>query len=161
MRTTGLLFGLPFGEDLYHSTPITGWHWFYLAIGLLFAGAGPMFPWIRTRTWVPEAVSASLSRASLDARVWIAALLLLFVYGTAPEIYRRATAPNIPPVVQGLTQQQVDEKIEAALKAERSKPSPIGIASPKLGPQKALSIAQAIGNPNFMPATVLPGQIEA
>jgi hypothetical protein len=89
----GLLFGLPFGDDLYHGTPITGWHLFYLAIGLLFAGAGPMFPWIRTRSWIPERISASLSRAALDARIRIIALLLLFVYGVAPAIYRRATMP--------------------------------------------------------------------
>ena len=88
-----LLFGLPFGEDLYSEKPVTGWHLFYLAIGLLFAVTGPMWPWIRTRTWLPASIAASLSKAPLDARLWIAALLLLFLYGTAPEIYRRATAP--------------------------------------------------------------------
>jgi hypothetical protein len=36
----------------------------------------------------------SLSRAALDARFWIATLLLIFVYMAAPEIYRRATGVN-------------------------------------------------------------------
>ena len=90
----GLLFALPFGDALYHGNSISGWHWFYLSIGLLFAGAGPMFPWIRARAWIPETASASLSRAALDARFWIATLLLIFVYMAAPEIYRRATGVN-------------------------------------------------------------------
>jgi hypothetical protein len=53
-----------------------------------------MFPWLRIRTWVPERLSASLSRAALHARVWIATLLLLFVYLIGTEIYRRAEAPK-------------------------------------------------------------------
>jgi hypothetical protein len=88
-----LLFGLPFGEDLYHGNPITGWHWFYLVIAILFAAGGPMWPWIRTREWMPEKVSTSLSKVGSDARIWVAVLLLLFVYVTGPEIYRRATKP--------------------------------------------------------------------
>lgn len=92
-ETLALLFGLPFGDDLYHGTPITGWHYFYLAVGLLFAGGGPMWPWIRTRKWVPKGFSAAISRAAADARVWLAVLLLLFIYGAGPELYHRATAP--------------------------------------------------------------------
>jgi hypothetical protein len=93
----GLLFGLPFGEDLYHDklfSEISAWHWFYLAVGIFFAGAGFMFPWLRRRTWVPERLSASLSRATLGARVSIVTLLLLFVYLIGTEIYMRAEAPK-------------------------------------------------------------------
>jgi hypothetical protein len=99
----GLLFALPFGEDLYHDMPITGWHWFYLAVGVLCAGAGPMFPWIRTRSWIPERFSASLSLAALDVRIWIAVLLILFVYAAAPDLYRRAMRPVaiVPPPQTG------------------------------------------------------------
>jgi hypothetical protein len=89
-----LLFGLPFGDDLYHDKPISsigGWHWFYLGIAIVFAVAGPMWPLIRARTWLPAGAVTSLSKASLDARIWIAALLLLFLYSIAPEIYNRAT----------------------------------------------------------------------
>ena len=116
-ETLALLFGLPFGEDLYNDKPVTGWHLFYLAIGLVFAVVGPMWPWIRTRTWLPTSVAASLSKAPLDARLWIAVLLLLFLYGTAPEIYQRATAPVAPRVGTGFTQQQVDAKVAAATKS--------------------------------------------
>jgi hypothetical protein len=93
----GLLFGLPFGEDLYRDRPfgeIPLSHWLYLAIGIFFAGGGFMFPWMRTRTWIPEIVSASLSKAALDARYWIAALLTIFIYTIGPEIYRRAVEPR-------------------------------------------------------------------
>ena len=38
-ETLALLFGLPFGEDLYNDKSVTGWHLSYLAIGLLFAVA--------------------------------------------------------------------------------------------------------------------------
>jgi hypothetical protein len=76
-----LLFGLPFGDHLYHSQPITGWHYIYLGIAVLFAVGGPMWPWIRTRAWVSPRVSASVSRAASDARVWLIILLLLFIYG--------------------------------------------------------------------------------
>jgi hypothetical protein len=40
----GLLFGLPFGDDLYHDKPVTNLHLVYLGIGSLFALGGPMFP---------------------------------------------------------------------------------------------------------------------
>ena len=121
-----LLFGLPFGDDLYHDKPIASigvWHWFYLGIAALFAVTGPMWPWLRTRTWLPAGVTASLSKAPLDARVWIAALLLLFLYGTAPEIYQRATAPAPLPSVAPI-QAQLDAA-NRELQAERQKAKPL------------------------------------
>lgn len=91
-----LLFGLPFGDDLYHNQSVTLWHYIYLAIAIIFAVTGPMWPWLRTREWIPEGTKLSLSKAPLDGRIWIATLLLLFVYGAAPEIYRRAVEPFTP-----------------------------------------------------------------
>jgi hypothetical protein len=88
-----LLFGLPFGEDLHNNKPVTPWNYFYLAIAIIFAVTGPMWPWLRTREWIPEGARVSLSKAPLDGRIWIVTLLLLFVYGTGPEIYRRAAQP--------------------------------------------------------------------
>ncbi len=93
----GLLFALPFGDRLYHGEQIADRHWAYLIVGLLFAGAGAMFPWIRTREWVSHVFSASLSRAALDARIWIAALLISFIYVMGPDLYRRATSPTDQP----------------------------------------------------------------
>ncbi|HLH88103.1 MAG TPA: hypothetical protein VKX28_06570 [Xanthobacteraceae bacterium] len=90
-----LLFGLPFGDDLYHGTPITGWHWFYLAVAVLFAVGGPMWPWLRSRKGAAEA----FTRAAAHPFAWLAVLLALFFYGVGPEMYRRATwqAPVAPP----------------------------------------------------------------
>jgi len=100
----GLLFGLPFGEDLYRDRPfneISAWHWFYLAVGIVFAGVGFMFPWIRTRTWIPERVSASLSRSALDARIWITGLLILFVWVVVwPDLVGRFS-PSRPVISAG------------------------------------------------------------
>jgi hypothetical protein len=87
----GLLFGLPFGEDLYKGEPISSLHIVYLIVGILFAGTGPMWPVIRTLRWVSPTAIASISRAAFDARIWIMALLILFLYGVGPELYRRAT----------------------------------------------------------------------
>jgi hypothetical protein len=86
----GLLFGLPFGDALYHSTPITGWEIFYLTIGISCAGGGHMWPLIRTRRWIPASIVTSVSRAAYDARIWIAILLLGFTYAFGPQIYQRA-----------------------------------------------------------------------
>jgi hypothetical protein len=88
-----LLFALPFGDALFHDKPITSLYIFYLVIGCFFAIGGPMFPLTRMVTWIPKGIAPSISKAARDARVWIAVLLLFFLYGVAPDIYRRATAP--------------------------------------------------------------------
>lgn len=109
----GLLFGLPFGEDLYHGTPVTNAHIAYLVVGIIFAGVGPMWPHMRTLRWISPSIAASISRAAYDARLWVLVLLSIFFYGVAPEIYRRAIEP--PASSNGYTQQQVDEKIANAV----------------------------------------------
>jgi hypothetical protein len=122
-----LLFGLPFGEALYNDKPFTAWHTFYLGVAILFAVTGPFWPWIRTITWLPEKISASLSRAALDARIWIAALLMLFAYSAAPELYRRATQSSSPPAfTQGKLWPPLTDKeelsLEQALKGIKVRP---------------------------------------
>ena len=87
-----LLFGLPFGDDLYHDKPITLLHWSYLAVAVICAIGGPMWPTIRNR-WASPAVSASVANAARDARIWIIVLSIFLLYGVAPDIYRRATTP--------------------------------------------------------------------
>jgi hypothetical protein len=89
----GLLFGLPFGDDLYNDKPVSNLHLVYLVIGCLFAAGGPIFPLTREISWLPIWVAPSISNAARDARVWIAVLLLFFLYGVVPDIYRRATQP--------------------------------------------------------------------
>ncbi|MGA8499461.1 MAG: hypothetical protein WB764_28540 [Xanthobacteraceae bacterium] len=121
-----LLFGLPFGDDLYHDKPLSsigGWHWFYLAIAVAFAVAGPMWPWLRTRPWAPQATVTVLSRVAVNPYVWFAALLALFFYGTGPELYRRATEPATPPTVIHATAEDIanatapiQSKLDAAQK---------------------------------------------
>jgi hypothetical protein len=91
-----LLFALPFGDALFHDKPVTNLYIFYLVIGCLFAIGGPMFPLTRNATWIPKGIAPSISKAARDARIWIAVLLLLFLYGVAPDIYRRATIPGGP-----------------------------------------------------------------
>jgi hypothetical protein len=88
-----LMFGLPFGDDLFHERPVTNLHMVYLGIGVLFAIGGPMFPLVRTINWIPKWVTTSVSAAARDARIWIVVLLIFFLYGVAPDIYRRATTP--------------------------------------------------------------------
>src|SRR6266851_8903413 len=85
----GLMFALPFGEDLYHGTTITNWHIFYLVIGILFAVAGPIWPQLKMRA--PQHLSTTFVDAAQDFRIWLAVLLVLFVYGVGPEVYQRAT----------------------------------------------------------------------
>jgi hypothetical protein len=95
-----LLFGLPFGDDLYHDKPLSsigGWHWFYLGIAVMFALTGPMWPWLRSRPRAPQTAVTALSRMAINPYAWLAALLALFFYGTGPELYQRATAPFSTP----------------------------------------------------------------
>jgi hypothetical protein len=110
-----LLFGLPFGDAIYHDK-VTAVHWVYLAIAVTCAIGGPMWPTMRNR-WASPRVAASVTNAARDARVWIALLLTFFLYGVAPDIYRRATTPAIVTTrpETGFTQQQVDEKISNAV----------------------------------------------
>jgi hypothetical protein len=87
-----LLFGLPFGDAIYNDKPITLRHWLFLSIAILCAIGGPMWPTIRNRYASPH-IAASVANAARDARIWIAVLLAFLLYGVAPDIYRRATAP--------------------------------------------------------------------
>jgi hypothetical protein len=127
-----LLFGLPFGDDLYHDRPIPGLHWLYLGIAIFCAIGGPMWPTIRKR-WASPDISTSIAKAARDARIWIALLFVFFLYGVAPEIYKRATAPIPPPVVTGFTQQQVDKKVAEAVQNALHPPPPPA-PPPKLKP---------------------------
>jgi hypothetical protein len=92
----GLTFALPFGEDLYHGTgmaEVPFWHWVYLAIGILFAAAGPLWP--RIRNIMSGQLSARIGRTASEPRTWLAILLILFVYGIGAKAYRRIPlAPN-------------------------------------------------------------------
>jgi hypothetical protein len=82
----GLVFALPFGDDLFRGTPITAVpfaHYVYLGIGVLWAAIGPLWPTMRRR--FPHSIFVStLGRAALDARTWIFVLLIAFVYLTIP-----------------------------------------------------------------------------
>jgi hypothetical protein len=64
-----LMFGLPFGDDLYQAKAVTGQHGFYLLVGIILAAAGPIFPLIRE--YLPNDFSASVANAARDARLWI------------------------------------------------------------------------------------------
>jgi hypothetical protein len=117
-ETLALLFGLPFGEDLYNDRPIAWWHIFYLAVGLMFAIAGPMLVYLRTRPWFSKKTSETLSRIATDPLVWLAILLALFWYGTGPELYLRATGPTFSTAKTG-AQSSVDDAATVHLGAER------------------------------------------
>lgn len=39
----GLIFGLPFGDDLFHDHPVTPQHVIYLIVGIIFAAIGPLW----------------------------------------------------------------------------------------------------------------------
>ena len=52
-----------------------------------------MWPWIKTRSWVSETTSISVSHAARDPRLWIVLLLVIFVYVTGRDIYPRTAVP--------------------------------------------------------------------
>jgi hypothetical protein len=75
-----LLFGLPFGDDLYRDKPISGWHLFYFAVAILFAIGGPMWPYMRKKSWVSKNFIARVSAGATDPWNWVAMLVVLFLY---------------------------------------------------------------------------------
>ena len=81
----GLVFALPFGEDLYRDTQITGTHILYLVIGLVSAATGCMWP--RIRNALPLRFSETVARVVLDFRWWLTILLIGFVFVAAPQAY--------------------------------------------------------------------------
>lgn len=80
----GLVFALPFGEDLYRGTPVALEHVIYLIVGAVFAVVGPMWP--RLRAFMPEHVAGSVSQAATDFRWWLGILLALYVVISARPI---------------------------------------------------------------------------
>jgi hypothetical protein len=88
----GLMFALPFGEDLYRDTPITGTHIAYLVVGLMLAAFGHMWPKIKGA--VPQRVADTVALAALDFRLWIAVALIIFIVSIGPEVYLRAAVPS-------------------------------------------------------------------
>ena len=90
-----LLFGLPFGEDIYHGLPISAWHWFFFIVAVLFAGAGPMWPLIRKLPWVSERFSARIMAAAIDPVNWIFVLILIFFFVNGPGfVLQRSFGPK-------------------------------------------------------------------
>lgn len=83
----GLLFALPFGEDLYHGTPITWWHWFWLWVGIICAATGPIWPYIRKK--INEAVTQKLEATARNPLLWIGLLLIIFLYTTSDTFASR------------------------------------------------------------------------
>jgi hypothetical protein len=70
----GLLYALPYGEDLYHDTPVTDQHLHYLWIGLMFAASGPFVSYITRK--VSLRFHSTLSSAAQNFYVW---LVLIFI----------------------------------------------------------------------------------
>jgi len=83
-----LVFGLPFGDDLYHDISIPGRHIAFLFLGLMIAAFGHMWP--RIKGAVPKRIADTVALAALDFRLWVVLLLAIFVVLIAPEIYQRA-----------------------------------------------------------------------
>jgi len=88
-EVVALLFALPFGEDLYHSTPATEEHWHYLYVGLGFAVAGPLVSYIFRQA--SSRLSSTIRAASENFYVWLVLILLIFVYGIGSDLYWHVT----------------------------------------------------------------------
>jgi hypothetical protein len=93
-----LMFGLPPGEALFRGEPLSLRLFGFIAVGALFAALGPGWPAVR-RNFPQQALVLSIGRMASDARYWLAIILVGFLYSASPEIYRRATAPAVPPTV--------------------------------------------------------------
>jgi hypothetical protein len=88
----GLMCGLPPSEALYHGEPIDFRMVCFIVAGIFFGGLGTAWPVVRKR-FPQQALVLSVSRIAADARYWLAIILVAFLYGVAPDIYRRATTP--------------------------------------------------------------------
>jgi len=91
----------------------------YLAIGLAFAVSGPMWPYLRTRPWFSRRLSEGISIIAADPRAWLAFLFMFFLYGVAPELYRRATilqdhSPSADEIADAIIHKMPDIKSDAA-----------------------------------------------
>jgi hypothetical protein len=90
----GLMCGLPPSEALYHGEPIDFRMVCFIVAGIVFGGLGTAWPVVRKR-FPQQALVLSVSRIAADARYWLAIILVAFLYGAAPDIYRRATRPAV------------------------------------------------------------------
>jgi hypothetical protein len=79
-----LLFALPFGEKLYRGAPITLSDTIYLGVGLVFAAAGPFV------SRASKIMHPQLKLAARNVYVWLAVILLIFLYGA----YQGITGPG-------------------------------------------------------------------
>ena len=147
----GLTFALPFGEDLYHETSITGAHVAYLVAGLMLAVFGHMWP--RIKNALPQQVIDTVTNAALDFRLWIVTLLVLFVVTIGPETYQRAVAPQrLAPSIAGATAMPPQQsKIAEDAENPRSlpflltdDPSRVIEATKRLAPGDRARLAEAV-----------------
>jgi hypothetical protein len=90
----GFMFALPFGDAIYHGTPISSSQIGFLVLGVACAAAGPMCAMFRTKAVAPA--TASLEIAARDARTWIAVMLFAFGY----FFFRTPVPPPLPSASQ-------------------------------------------------------------
>lgn len=86
-----LMFALPFGEDLYHGNPITDTNIAYLVVGLMLAAFGHIWP--RVKASLPSRWTHTVAQASLDFRVWLGVLLIIFSFRLG---HKFISAPSRP-----------------------------------------------------------------